>query len=361
MGSKIFLRIRTKKISGITKLKAAVLREFNKNLEIETLDIPDLTEGQVLVDVKFSGICGAQINQKKGIKMKNEFLPCLMGHEGSGVIIDIGRNVSTVKKGDHVVMHWRKSDGIESEFPTYYSRTSNQEIGSGLITTFSDKSIVSENRVTKIDKKHSLDVAALLGCGVTTGFGVINNELKPDDGGTFLISGIGGVGLSSIIGAKLNKAKEIIAIDINEKKLDFSRKIGSTQQIVYKKNNKIAIDKINKVEYAIDTTGDPYLINEIIDTLSPGGKLVLVGQPEKDKDLIIKNFLKLFNNIQIFDSQGGLTNPSKDIPLILDMHTNKKVNLKQLISKKIKLEDINAGFEILENQALVGSRILIEN
>ena len=158
-----------------------------------------------------------------------------MGHEGSGVIIDIGKNVSTVKKGDHVVMHWRKSDGIESEFPTYYSRTSNQEIGSGLITTFSDKSIVSENRVTKIDKKHSLDVAALLGCGVTTGFGVINNELKPDDGGTFLISGIGGVGLSSIIGAKLNKAKEIIAIDINEKKLDFSRKIGSTQQIVYKK------------------------------------------------------------------------------------------------------------------------------
>tara|TARA_A100001015_G_C15039624_1_gene738746 strand:- start:1898 stop:2926 length:1029 start_codon:yes stop_codon:yes gene_type:complete len=342
-------------------LKAAVLKEFNKDLEVETLTIPDLQEGQVLVDIKFSGICGAQINQKKGIKMKDEFLPCLMGHEGSGIIIDIGKNVSTVKKGDHVVMHWRKSEGIESEFPKYYSKTSNQQIGSGLITTFSDKSIVSENRVTKIDKKHSLEVASLLGCAVTTGFGVINNELKPDEDGTFLISGVGGVGLSSIIGAKLNKAKDIIAIDINQKKLDFSKKIGSTQQIIYKKNKKIELKNLNKVEYAVDTTGDPYLINEIIDTLSPGGKLVLVGQPEKGRDLIIKNFIKLFNNIQIFDSQGGLTDPSKDIPLILDMHKNNTVDLKQLISKKIMLQEINMGFEILENHSLVGSRILIEN
>ncbi len=342
-------------------MKAAVLKEFNKDLEVETLTIPDLQEGQVLVDIKFSGICGAQINQKKGIKMKDEFLPCLMGHEGSGIIIDIGKNVSTVKKGDHVVMHWRKSEGIESEFPKYYSKTSNQQIGSGLITTFSDKSIVSENRVTKIDKKHSLEVASLLGCAVTTGFGVINNELKPDEDGTFLISGVGGVGLSSIIGAKLNKAKDIIAIDINQKKLDFSKKIGSTQQIIYKKNKKIELKNLNKVEYAVDTTGDPYLINEIIDTLSPGGKLVLVGQPEKGRDLIIKNFIKLFNNIQIFDSQGGLTDPSKDIPLILDMHKNNTVDLKQLISKKIMLQEINMGFEILENHSLVGSRILIEN
>lgn len=342
-------------------MKAAVLREFNKDLEIETLDIPALGEGQVLVDIKFSGICGAQVNQKKGIKIKKQFLPCLMGHEGSGIIVDVGKNVSTVQKGDHVVMHWRKSEGIESEFPTYFSKTSNQQIGSGLITTFSDMSVVSENRVTKINKKHSLEVASLLGCAVTTGFGVINNELKPDEGGTFLISGVGGVGISSIIGAKLNNAKKIIAIDINEEKLNFSKKIGSTHQIVYKKNNKIEFKNLNKVEYAIDTTGDPYLINEIIDTLSPGGKLVLVGQPEKDKHLIIKNFLKLFNNIQIFDSQGGLTNPSKDIPLILDMHTNNKVDLKQLISKKIKLEEINVGFEILENHALIGSRILIEN
>ena len=156
-------------------MKAAVLRKFGENLKIEELSIPDLDENQVLVDIKFTGICGAQVNQKKGIKIEEKFLPCLMGHEGSGVVLAVGPKVNKVKSGDHVVLHWRKSSGVDSKFPNFYSKSTQENIGAGLITTFSEQSIVSENRITKIDSHYPLDIASLLGCGVTTGIGIINN------------------------------------------------------------------------------------------------------------------------------------------------------------------------------------------
>jgi S-(hydroxymethyl)glutathione dehydrogenase/alcohol dehydrogenase len=347
-------------------LKAAVLREFNKDLVIEDLKVPDLMEGQVLVDIKFTGICGAQVNQKKGTKISKAFLPCLMGHEGSGIVLDIGKNVESVSQGDHVVIHWRKSSGIESDFPKYFSNTTNQNIGSGLATTFSEKSIISENRLTKIDKKYPLDVASLLGCSVTTGFGIIENELNIEKGNSLLVSGIGGVGLSTILAANLKNLSEIIAIDLNEEKLSFSKEIGATHTI----NSQIEQDFISSVrkitnnigvKYAIDTTGSSKIINGLLDVIKPGGFLVLVGQPEKNKQLIITNFLKLYNNITIFDSQGGATNPEIDIPKLLDLHDQQKINLNTLINKRIKLEDINEGFKIIENNSFVGGRIIIEN
>ena len=121
-------------------MKAAVLTSLNADLEIINLNIPELKKGQVLVDIKAAGVCGAQLNQKKGIKIKEKFLPCLMGHEGSGIVEKVGPGVEKVKPGDKVVMHWRKSSGIDSEFPEYDSKLG--KVGSGLITTFSEFSIV---------------------------------------------------------------------------------------------------------------------------------------------------------------------------------------------------------------------------
>ncbi len=347
-------------------MKAAVLKNFHNDLEIEELVIPELTRGQVLVDIKFSGICGAQINQKKGIKINENFLPCLMGHEGSGIVLEVGPDVSKVATGDHVVLHWRESSGLESDFPKYYSNTSKQIIGAGLVTTFSDKSIISENRLTKIDKKHSLDVASLLGCSVTTGIGIIQNELKAPEGASYLIAGVGGVGLSVILGAKLTQPSKIIALDLDDKKLAFSNKIGSTDEINILKENEYtkAINDITQdtgVDYIIDTTGDSKIIDSLLNVINPGGSLVLVGQPSKNESLEITNFLKLYRGIRIFDSQGGATDPEKDIPNILDMHENKKIDLNLLINKKISLDDINQGFNILESHSFVGSRIVIEN
>lgn len=351
---------------GKILLKAAVLKKIGADLEIEELNIPELSRGQILVDIKFSGICGAQINQKKGIKLNKKFLPCLMGHEGAGVVSKIGPGVTKVKPGDHVVLHWRLSSGVESDFPTFYSYTSNQKIGAGLVTTFSDKSIISENRLTKIEKKYPLDIATLLGCGVTTGIGIVQNELNARENSSFLIAGVGGVGLSTIIGANLKYPSKVIAMDLDDEKLAFSKKIGSSHQINILKEKNI-VDLIfditdNKgVNYAIDTTGNNKIINQLLDVLSAGGTLVLVGQPEKNKNLVITNFLKLYKGIYIFDSQGGLTNPDIDIPKILKMHEKGIINLNSLINKKIRLENINEGFNLLEQHNFVGSRIIIEN
>lgn len=347
-------------------MKAAVLRKFNEDLVIENLVVPELMEGQVLVDIKFSGICGAQVNQKKGVKIEEKFLPCLMGHEGSGIVLEIGPNVSKVKTGDHVVLHWRKSSGIDSEFPKYFSETSNETIGAGLITTFSEESVISENRLTKIDKEYPLDVASLLGCGVTTGIGIINNELNVSQEDSYIIAGVGGVGLSAILGASLNSPSKVIALDLNDEKLKFANKIGSTHEINIKKEKNF-VNTVNDitenigVNYAIDTTGNAKIIDNLLDIIRPGGSLILVGQPQENEDLVISNFLKLYKGINILDSQGGLTNPEKEIPKLLNLYKKNQLNLDLLISKKIPLDDINSGFDILENHSLVGSRIVIEN
>ena len=158
-------------------MKAAVLTQFNTPLHIQELDVPNPDYGQVLVKIHSSGICGAQLGQIGGTKMREEFLPCLMGHEGGGEVLKVGYGVTSVKKGDRVVLHWRQGSGIESQFPVYHT-TDGTRVGSGLITTFNEVSLVSENRVTKIDDDVPYDIAALMGCSVTTGLGIINNEAQ---------------------------------------------------------------------------------------------------------------------------------------------------------------------------------------
>ena len=173
------------------KTKAAIVEEFNKPLIIEQLEIPTLKCGQVLVRVCCSGVCGAQLCHIAGIGTKKEFLPFLLGHEGSGEIVDIGNSVKYVKKGDRVVLHWRPGIGIESEFPKY-TKQNGSVVGAGLVTTFNDYAVVSENRVTKISKDIPHEIAALMGCCVTTAFGLINNEACLKIGQSIVIFGCGG-------------------------------------------------------------------------------------------------------------------------------------------------------------------------
>ena len=143
-------------------MKAAVLTQFNTPLHIQELDVPSPDYGQVLVKIHSSGICGAQLGQIGGTKMREEFLPCLMGHEGGGEVLKVGHGVTSVKKGDRVVLHWRQGSGIESQFPVYYTPNGDR-VGSGLVTTFNEVSVVSENRVTKVDDDIPYDIAALMG------------------------------------------------------------------------------------------------------------------------------------------------------------------------------------------------------
>ena len=216
-------------------MKAAILEKLNYPLVIDKLELPELDYGQVLVEVKRSGICGAQIGEMTGVKGEDKYLPHLMGHEGGGIVVEIGPGVTHVKKNDHVVMHWRKGAGIECR-PPRYGRNGGF-VGGGWVTTFNDYSVVSENRLTVIPDDIPFEIAALMGCAVTTALGLINNEANIKIGQSVAVAGCGGVGLNIIQGAALVSAYPIIAIDLYDHKLELAKKMGATHTINSRNEN----------------------------------------------------------------------------------------------------------------------------
>src|SRR3989344_2931247 len=164
-------------------MKAAVLEHINGPLVVAEVGLTPLTRGQVLVRVLMSGICGSQLQEIAGYKGNAKFVPHLMGHE-------VAEGVTTVKVGDKVVMHWRKGEGIEADFPAYLYK--GKEIRSGKVTTFSEYSIVSENRVTAVPHDTPNEICALLGCSLSTALGTVNNEAQLQSGETVMIIGAGG-------------------------------------------------------------------------------------------------------------------------------------------------------------------------
>ena len=297
---------------------AAVLEKLKKPLVIHKLEVPNLDYGQVLVQLKYSGICGRQLQEINGDKGKDNFLPHLMGHEGGGIVKKVGFGVSKCNVGDHVVLHWRESRGIQSSFPKYKSLTKkNMLIGGGLVTTFNDQAIISENRITVVPKNIPLNTCALLGCSLTTALGLVNNEAKIKIGQSVLIFGSGSVGLSLVEACNMISANPITVIDIKSKKLQFAKKIGATHTLNYKDLDiETKIKKIfgsNGPDIIIDTVGNTNIINTSYSILSKRGKLILVGQPRHKKSIILKNASSNFQGKTIFDSEGGGTIPDIDI------------------------------------------------
>ena len=206
-------------------MKAAVLETIDAPLVVAEVGLTPLGIGQVLVKVLASGICGAQLQEIAGLKGNAKFVPHLLGHEGCGIVEDVGASVTTVKKGDKVVMHWRKGEGIESDFPKYQYQ--GKEIASGKVTTLSEYSIVSENRVTAVPSDTPVELAALLGCGLSTALGTINNEAQVRFGESVMVIGVGGLGANLIAAAKLASAYPIIAVDIHDNKKEFALSMGA--------------------------------------------------------------------------------------------------------------------------------------
>ena len=180
------------------------------------LEMPSLDVGQVLVKVEYSGICGKQLDEISGKQGPDPYLPHLLGHEGGGIVAEIGPGVRKVSAGDHVVVHWTKGAGIDSAPPRF--KWDGAVISAGWATTFSDYTIVSENRLTTVPKDLRLDVAALLGCAVTTGLGIVFNNAQLMPGQSIAVFGVGGVGLNVVQGAALVNAYPIVAVDLTDDK-----------------------------------------------------------------------------------------------------------------------------------------------
>jgi len=332
-------------------MKAAILVESKKPLVVADIDLPGkLDAGQVQVKLHYSGICGAQINEIDAMKGPDKFLPHLLGHEGSGVVQKIGPGVSTVNKGDHVVLHWRPSKGIQSPTPKY--DWDGQTVNAGWVTTFNEQTVVSENRLTVIPADFDMRIAPLFGCAVTTAFGVVNNDAKIKVGQSVVIFGIGGVGLNIAQAAAMVSAHPIVGVDLLEHKLEMGKKFGLTNTAVGGKAN--INDTIRKIvgdqgaDVVIETTGNSRVIEQAYELTHSDGKTILVGVPNKGDNISIYSLPLHFNKI-LTGSHGGDAVPDVEIPRYIRLIDSDKMTLDGLITHEFGLDEINEALDLFRS------------
>ena len=344
--------------------KAAYIEKQNQPLLIDSFELPNPDYGQLLVKFHNSGICGRQIQEIYGYKGEDKFLPHFLGHEGTAEVLKIGTGVSKCSIGDTVIAHWRESKGIAAGFPKYKLSNSDKFVGGGLVTTFNEISLISENRVTKIPNNVDKSLATLLGCSLSTGLGIINKELDIKLGSPSLVIGCGSVGLSALIGLSLTNSYPLIAMDINTKKLNLSRELGANKIYNIKDLNlediidKLKSDGISGFDNIIDTTGIPENINLAYNILNKEGTLCMVGQPKIDQKIILTNLQTNFQGKKIFDSQGGLTNPDTDFLNYINLFEKYGDLFSKIITDRCYLNNLNEYLEKLKNNSIVGKIIL---
>jgi S-(hydroxymethyl)glutathione dehydrogenase/alcohol dehydrogenase len=324
------------------KTQAAILVEQHKPLVLAEVEVPAPAVGQVLVQLKTSRICGSQLGEIDGVKGPDRFLPHLLGHEGGGIVLETGPEVTRVKAGDAVVLHWRPGAGLQIR-PALYS-WGGRTVNSGWVTTFNQFAVVAENRLTPVPKDLDPEIAALLADTLTTGFGIINNDAKVKIGESVVIFGCGGIGLGVVLGAKLAGANPIIVVDLFDHKLEKAREYGATHTINARTSN--AADAIREIvgktgaDVVIDGTGQPQIIETCYKLTQTKGRCVLFGVMPHDKTVTLHTLPLHFGKI-ITGSEGGGSQPHLDIPRQVRMMQDGIFNPKGFISHRVRLPEIN--------------------
>lgn len=330
-------------------MKAAVLTAINAPLEIAEVWPDELQYGQVLVRVLASGICGAQLQEIRGEKGNAKHLPHLLGHEGAGMVEKVGLGVARVKPGDKVVMHWRQGRGIESPFPQYIFR--GDFITSGRVTTLSEYSICSENRLTPVPVDTPTDLCALLGCGLSTALATIETEAQIKMGESLLIIGCGGLGANMIRAARMRSVTPITVCDVREEKEPLAMSLGA-DRFARGMNLKGAYDVI------IDTAGSGQMMTFALRHLAPSGRYIMLGQPRDEVGISQPFHMFEGTGKTIKATQGGGFMPSDDIPRYVTLYRSGLLKLDGIITHRLKLDDVNKGVDLVRNGQ--ASRVLIE-
>ncbi len=339
-------------------MRAAVLTQLDSPLNIADVGLTPVQWGQVRVRVLASGICGAQLAEIRGDKGNGAHLPHLLGHEGCGIVEEVGAAVKNVKVGDKVVMHWRKGEGIESDFPRYIYGC--KAITSGKVVTFSESAICSENRLTRVPDGTPRELCALLGCGLSTALGTIENEAELRFGENILIIGCGGLGVSLILAAKIRGAGSITVTDTADKG-DMALGMGADMFIRPPLSlGDRAWLHAQKFDVIVDTAGSPETMAHALPFLDSGGRYIMIGQPRPGQDVAMRGANHMFagEGKRIIATQGGRFNPTRDVPRYVQLWQSGKIKLDALITHRIPLEEINRGIDLV--RAGLAGRVLIE-
>ena len=332
------------------KTTAAILVELGQPLELVDLDIPALKPGQVLIEVAYSGVCHTQVGEARGHRGEDKFLPHCLGHEGSGIVREIGPGVSRVKPGDNVILSWIKGTGMDVPGTVY--EWNGRKVNAGGITTFANFSIISENRLTIVPEGMSMRLAALVGCAVPTGAGVVFNTAQPRPGQSLVVFGVGGIGSCAIAAAALAGCTPVIAVDINPDKLALARTLGATHAINSKSHD--AVPEILKLckggaDFAIEATGIPAVMKQALACVRhQGGTAVVIGNARFGTSLEIDP-RELNMGKRLLGTWGGDNVPERDYPRYCKLLMSGKLDLEPLLSKSYSLTDVNAALTDLEH------------
>ncbi len=361
------------------KITAAVLHkvgatppyEQSQPLRIETLELDPPGSDEVLVQIKAASLCHSDLSVIDGSRPRP--VPMVLGHEAAGIIKEVGDHVSDLTPGDHVVLVFVPSCGrcepcavgrpalCEPAANTNAEGTLlaggrrltlaggrvNHHLG---VSAFADHAVVSRNSVVKIDADIPFDKAALFGCAVITGVGAVLNTAKVRPGSKVAVVGLGGIGLNSVLGAKLAGARQIIAIDLLDSKLGLAQKLGATD--IFSANDvgcaaavRAATD--GGVDYAFEMAGLIPALELAWQITARGGETITAGLPHPDKRFALSPTQLVGEERVLRGSYLGSCIPLRDIPSYIDLYQSGLLKVDQIMSEHIRLEDINAAFDRL--------------
>jgi S-(hydroxymethyl)glutathione dehydrogenase / alcohol dehydrogenase len=361
-------------------MKAAVFHGPNQPLSIEDVEIDKPREREVLVRTVASGVCHSDLHFVDGFYPFPA--PAVLGHEAAGIVEEVGREVTYVKAGDHVICCLSVFCGYCTDCMSGHpNRCTNKRAvqrakddtprlsqkGKMIrqfadLSTYAQNMLVHENALVKITHEIPLDRAALIGCGVTTGVGAVLNTAKIEPGSTVAVFGCGGVGLSAIQGARIAGARQIIAIDQFENKLAMGKKLGATHTVDASHSD--AVEAIREltgggVDYAFEAVGIKQLAEQCFECIKPGGTATIIGMIPVGQKVEVDG-AKFLTERKLQGSNMGSNRFRVDMPRYIDFYLQGRLNLDDMISRRGRLEDVNDAFAAMKKGEVARTVLMFE-
>lgn len=368
----------------VIKCKAAVAWEAGKPLSIEEVEVQPPQKGEVRVKIVATGVCHTDAFTLSGDDPEGVF-PSILGHEGGGIVESVGEGVTSVKPGDHVIPLYTPECG-ECKFclsgKTNLCQKIRETQGKGLMpdgttrfsingqpiyhymgtSTFSEYTVLPEISLAKVNPKAPLEEVCLLGCGVTTGMGAVMNTAKVEEGATVAIFGLGGIGLSAVIGSVMAKASRIIAIDINESKFELAKKLGATDCVNPKDYDKPIQEVIVEmtdggVDYSFECIGNVNVMRSALECCHKGwGESVIIGVAGAGQEICTRPFQLVTGRVWKGTAFGGVKGRS-ELPDYVERYLAGEFKLDDFITHTMPLEDINEAFDLMHEGKSIRSVI----
>ncbi|MFE3182042.1 S-(hydroxymethyl)mycothiol dehydrogenase [Streptomyces violascens] len=335
----------------------------NQPVRVETIVVPDPGPGEAVVKIQACGVCHTDLHYKQG--GINDDFPFLLGHEASGTVESVGEGVTDVAPGDFVILNWRAVCGScraclrgrpQYCFNTHNAKQKMTLLGGGAelspalgIGAFAEKTLVAAGQCTKVDPAVSPAVAGLLGCGVMAGIGAAINTGNVGRGDSVAVIGCGGVGDAAIVGARLAGAARIIAVDIDDRKLATAKSMGATDTVNSRTQD--AVETIreltggNGADVVIEAVGHPETYKQAFYARDLAGTVVLVGVPTPDMTLELPLLDVFGRGGALKSSWYGDCLPSRDFPMLIDLHQQGRIDLAAFVTETIALDEVEKAFE----------------